>query len=577
MTFAVFKILFSNVYSLGEFFGNFKKGPKGIIKNLLIILLALYCFVVFVGLFGLTMTSIYTGLEGSGKTALMPGYGLVLALMITLFFGLVSVATNYYTGAGEDQLFSMPLKPKEIFGAKFALSVVSDALFGSLILVICAIIFGVKEGTYTNPLFYIGVIVSIVTVSIVSVFVLYLVFVLLLTLIPALRKRTVMQGIATTIVICFSACCGFLGQMGGNMMAGNPSYDDVDPGFALVNSGIGRLCETKVVSLFANCLVGDILSILIMLAVGALIVFVCVPAISTLYINSLIGFSDVKTKKMNQTQVNKVLKESGKTKSIFNALYWRDIKCVLGEPAFFANGPLMVFLMPVIMLIPALFSIANIDGVGLGGLSSDIYNFFVYGEVASIQKANYYIALIFAAFTIFTGNSSSIASTSFSREGKGLGNLKAMPIEADTIILSKFAHAFTYCVIANVMFIVILSAAIVFLGISSVLTILVKDMLFGTMLSLVVSLFLVFVEMFLDTANPKLNWENPMAAFKQNVNSVISIFATMAVVAIFVLVGIFALPKNMIGFIVLIAVFGVLAAPTGYLYFKYSTKRFADL
>ena len=38
---------------------------------------------------------------------------------------------------------------------------------------------------------------------------------------------------------------------------------------------------------------------------------------------------------------------------------------------------------------------------------------------------------------------------------------------------------------------------------------------------------------------PKLEWENPIAAFKQNFTTMIGLFITMGVVAILVVIGIF--------------------------------------
>ena len=67
-------------------------------------------------------------------------------------------------------------------------------------------------------------------------------------------------------------------------------------------------------------------------------------------------------------------------------------------------------------------------------------------------------------------------------------------------------------------------------------------------------------------------WETPTAAFKQNVNAVVSSFISMGVVAIFVVL-IFIMPKNTIGMLLIIAIFAVISAPLGYFYFKYAVKK----
>ncbi len=83
--------------------------------------------------------------------------------------------------------------------------------------------------------------------------------------------------------------------------------------------------------------------------------------------------------------------------------------------------------------------------------------------------------------------------------------------------------------------------------------------------------------MFIDTVNPKLEWENPIAAFKQNVNSIIAVFAAIILDGLFVLLGVVVLPHTMIGLSILIGVFVVIAAPLGVLYFKYAEKRITTM
>ena len=79
--------------------------------------------------------------------------------------------------------------------------------------------------------------------------------------------------------------------------------------------------------------------------------------------------------------------------------------------------------------------------------------------------------------------------------------------------------------------------------------------------------------MLLDTANPKLLWENPTAAFKQNMNSIIGTFLNIVVDAVAIILAIFALPKNDLGQIILAVIFAILSGPIGAKYFKYAAKK----
>lgn len=103
MFFSVFKIFASNIFSFSSFLEGFKKGWKGIIKSILLLLLAIYCIGVFGFMYIAVMFSVYKSLALAGTTQLMPLISLGSALIVTFFFGLTSVATNYFTGSGEEQ------------------------------------------------------------------------------------------------------------------------------------------------------------------------------------------------------------------------------------------------------------------------------------------------------------------------------------------------------------------------------------------------------------------------------------------------------------------------------------------
>lgn len=570
MTFSLFKILYSNMASFGEFIANFKKGPKGIAKNLLILILFLYCVGVFGFIYINTMVNLYNALEASGKTYIMPVSAMFIAFMITFFFGFLSVATNYCTGAGEEQLLSLPLTAKQIFSAKFWIAVVADSVFGVVLLAVASIIYGIKKGLFTKPGFYVGFLVSSLTLCVISIAVIFAALILVLTLIPSLRKKNFLQGIASFFVILFAAGGGMIGSMTGASI----ESETLDIGALIVNSSVGKVAETKAMQVFGNALAGNWLSILAMAAVCAVVIFGIVPLLAPLYIRTLNGFSDVKTKRIDSKEAEKMMKTEIKVNSVFKSLFYRDVKTVLREPAFFANGPLLVLILPVIMIVPIGFSLVS-AGEGLKELGFAIRD-FLHSDLYKTQGI-YYISLALSGFIIFMGNGTSIASTSFSREGKSIYDLKALPVRNELIVLAKFAHAFVYIIVSNI--IIDLIACVVFgvIGIADEIAVLTPCFLRILVLSSLVSLVLIFTEMFIDTANPKLNWENPIAAFKQNVNSIIAVFVTMTVTAIFVVLGVFLLPKNTIGFFIMCAIFLLIAAPLGTVYFKYATKRISTI
>ena len=564
---SLFKIMSSNIFSFGTFIEGFKKGVKGIAKNILIILLAIYLFAASGGMYIMIMNNLGNNLLASGDLEKMPIYIMFIALFVVFFFGFISAATNYYTGCGEEQFLAMPLNALDIFGAKVGVTAVTDASFGALVVIVGSVIYGIKAALLANPLFYLGMIAATCAIVSISLFVIYGLLIFVLLLLPKMRKRTILTGIATVLIFIFVCVYSFFSsQMSVSL---DLSQGSLPPIIQII-----RLYAQKApfLMIFANAISGNILSILLMVAITLAFIFGIVPLFAPLYIKTLNGFSDVKSKKISRQKAQDVITKNVKANSVFATLFTRDLRIMFREPSFFANGPLLIIILPVIMLVSGGVSFFMASHSNVNAVMQELQRIFLALSPEEILNIKYYSILGLAAFSIFMGNCTNVAATSFSREGKALYDLKAMPINCDTIVLVKFWHAFMYCIIALAISAIYFSAGVALIGFpftaGEVLEVIIK----GGALALLVSLVLVFVEMFIDTFNPKLQWENPIAAFKQNVNALVSAFITMGLIALFVVLMLF-LPRNNLGILLVGLIFTVIAAPLGYLYFRYAVKR----
>ena len=154
MIFKLFKILNQSSFNFSAIPEGFKKGPKGIIKSIFLILVFLYVFAVMIGMYTAYMIGTYKYLAANGNQQYMPLITMLVSIAVIMFFGFTSVASSYYTGAGEEFLMSLPITPRQFFGAKFAVSFVSDAVMGVGMFAISSFVYGYNEGLLTNPLFY---------------------------------------------------------------------------------------------------------------------------------------------------------------------------------------------------------------------------------------------------------------------------------------------------------------------------------------------------------------------------------------------------------------------------------------
>lgn len=574
MLYKLFKLLNSSSLSASGVSINFKKGPKAIAKSLLWIILFLYVFGVMIVMYTLYMIGTYRFLAANGNQHYMPLITMLLSIAVIMFFGFTSVASTYYTGKTEELIMSLPISSAKFFEAKFAVSFVSDAIMGLGMFAISSIVYGWNEGLLTNPLFYLGFLVSALTFSIVSVFVIYLLFILILYFIPALRKKKLLTVVATILVIAFCMFYGFLNSS-VSLSVSNPEF---------VNEKMGQSIEkiyefsskTPVFMYMAGALNGKIIPILILAAIGSGVLFGLVPLVGGMYVKSLNGFSDVKSKKISAEKAEEVINKDVRSVSVFHALFVRDYRNVVREPAFFANGPLFVYLFPVIFILS--FCIGFIaSGQGLGGLINAIKEQAQGANPEILELIKYIAAIVGAAFTVFSGTFANLATTSFSREGKSLNDLKAMPVTFNMIVKVKFWHAMLYVGIADIISINILVAAYLIFQVPLSFSELISLILVMTIMAASVSLLLIFIDMFIDTAHPKLNWENPMSASKQNFNVLWSMLLSMITIGVVVLLLVFILPKKLYALVILSVIYAIISAPVGAGYFKYAEKRLKEM
>ena len=574
MLYKLFKILNSGSTSFKGIFEGFKKGPKGIIKSIFLILFLLYVFGVMIGMYTAYMIGTYKYLAANGNQQMMPLITMLVAVAVIMFFGFTSVASTYYTGTGEEFLMSLPLTPGQFFGAKFAVSFVSDAIFGLGMFTIGSIVYGANEGLLLNPLFYLGFLVTALAFSVTSVFVIYLLFILLLYFIPALRKKKLLTGVATILLIVF---CMFYGMLNSSVSISfsNPQFVNDK-----IGTSIDKIYEfgskTPAFMYISGALNGRIIPILLLAATGSLVLFVLVPLVGNMYIKSLNGFSDVKSKKITTEKAEEVIKNDVRSLSVFHALFVRDYRNVVREPAFFSNGPLFVYLFPVIFVFS--FGIGFIaSGSGIGEILGKLRKSAAGLSPEYLESIKYFVTLGLAGFTVFSGTFANLATTSFSREGKSLNDLKAMPIKFNMLTKVKFWHAMLYVGIADLISIIILMAVYLILQLPFSLLEMLAIILVMTLVTASVSLLLIFIDMFIDTANPKLDWETPMAASKQNFNVLWSMLLSMLTVGLVIILVIFVLPKKLFCLVILSAIYVIISAPVGAAYFKYAEKRLKNM
>ena len=84
--------------------------------------------------------------------------------------------------------------------------------------------------------------------------------------------------------------------------------------------------------------------------------------------------------------------------------------------------------------------------------------------------------------------------------------------------------------------------------------------------------------MLIDVCHPKITWENPIAVFKQNLMTVVSIFLSMGLIGILIFLAfVLKLPKNLLTITAINLIFTIIAVPSWILFQRFAEKRLSNL
>lgn len=237
-----------------------------------------------------------------------------------------------------------------------------------------------------------------------------------------------------------------------------------------------------------------IVNFILLAAISMVLPAAVIFFMSKLYVSSLVGFGEKKVKRLAAKDVSTYISKNIKSTTPLFSYVKREFVMMNRTPIYLLNGPFMIILLPIALLIPAFakgLSLESIPPVAL----------YFMNTSAGV------VAVGLAAGVL--GSMTNIADTALSRDAKFIPVLKSLPIDVKLFMYAKLIHAMIFAVVAIVMCVGI--AAFVF-------KFTVLHIIFASLVALVFSALLNLVGLFLDTAKPKLLWDNPIAAMKQNMN-----------------------------------------------------------
>ncbi len=410
-----------------------RAAAKRALKTLGVAVLALVVAADLGVLFGASYAAMYRALAPAGLQDLLLLNAASGAAAVAFVLGFVTALSTYCLSAAEGALLAMPIPPRSLFGAKFAMTYLADLAIAFLMMAVAAVVYGLGERP--PAAFYACAFLTALATPLVPLAIAYLLLVPLMSASRVLRDKNAVMlaggllGLAAALAVnlYFQSMMSRIADPAWIVAAyAGPEALLSRLGRAYPPAGLAAAALSRAAS--GGSLAGLGGAALVLLA-GLAVAWGAVALLGPAYAASLPAFGEGRLKRLASPSdfLARTLRRSRPGRSLF----LREWRLMNREPVYFLNGPSVVFLMPVIA------------GVALAASPEG----FAAAKGAAASLGGPYPALAAAAFGAFLGGTTSVPCTALSRDGRALPYLKALPIGAGALMLAKFLHAFAFSAI----------------------------------------------------------------------------------------------------------------------------------
>lgn len=410
--------------------------------------------------------------------------------LIILVFGLSYVLSSFYFSNDIEKLIPLPIKEDKIVISKFITMVIFNYLIVvPMLLPVLIVAFEDFGGT----LYIIYSLLAILLLPVIPLGIDTMIIMVLMKLTNIQGRKDLLRNLSMFfilfIVIAFQAVL-------------NNTLTSIEPGkegeflSALLQRSdgimvwLGRayppaIWFSKSISNAHNIL-GLIYSALNIL-LGAGMVYLIGQIGSKIYLKALLEKNNFK-KSLKKVELGALIK----SRSPIIAIFLNDIRLVLRTPIYLFNCVSISFILPILVIVMPLIS---------GGEETDFSQLYV--------QFKDYFTLILIAFFAFIATTNPTASTTYSREGKAYWINAVIPVAPGSMFVGR---------VLQPMLLEFISIFIMLGSLKFVLPLGINEMFISLVIGMLASLPICAIGVFIDRLYPKLNWDQPQRAVKQNVN-----------------------------------------------------------
>ena len=526
---SLMKLQINAKYGLSNLLYNAKNDKKALLKSLGMGLVVLFALAEVVGLYTFMMIQLYKGASAANIPQIVLTMAAVVTGVFALIFGIFYILSGIFLAKDAEFLASLPLSQGSIFASKFLLVLLGEYPFAFFLMLPPVIIYGINQNM--GVVYYLLALICILFIPLVPLVISAIFSLLLMNIVGRSRRRDLITVIGSIILVIGL----FLGQ--NYLISRMPENQQEFLAELVKNSNLvvefmGRafppaIWITKILSGTFNEAAVNMAYLLIVSLCSFLLVYL---------IASFIYQRGATAQLEAEASTGKTRLSYRGTSQIW-AIFRIEWLTILRTPIYALNSLVMIFIAPLLMLLP-MFG---------GNFAEDPDIKFLFSLIEKGASTSLLPMIVAGVVTLFVMINPAVSST-FSREGKNIWILKNIPVKPEIQVYGKLLAGYSISFIGMVLAAVMATLSF---GIPIATTIM------AIILSAAALVPISAVGIYIDMIRPKLVWNNPQEAIKQNFNVVVGMLLGFVTLSIFGVIGYFVaafVPYTFVAFIIMLAI-----------------------
>lgn len=465
-----------------------------IVTKILLALVSLFIILPFVVVSGLFIYTVTNSLVEYNYETIGLEFMCILLCVFTFIFSFNVILNELYFTGDIENLLPLPLKPREIVGAKIASIFCAESLVQLLVIFFSVIGFFFALGlSFKN--FLLGIL-GMITLPMIPIIYCSIISLLIMSFTRFIKNKETIRKVGLVFVLAvLMLFVYFLGALQNfDLELYIEGFVNGDQTFLHVMRGI-----FPHINLFIDILVtGSIRSLLLYILVNIGFIVVLLVLADVCYFKGVVGLSskDTASKKSSSNILNNI-----KVENPTNSYFKKEIFTLFRTSSYFLNCILINFIWPIFVYVICKLKFPDLTLSKLKNL------------VTSTDNNTLIIIFMFViGVSILLPALNSIASSSFSREGKNFYFMKYIPMDYSSQVYVKLLVSFIIAFIGVNVFSLIFYL-VIGLKVSTAFIFLI--------ISFLAILFICSLGIIIDSINPKLVWDDELNALRENSNNFI--------------------------------------------------------